>query len=66
MRLKLADAATDRATNLAREAESAARGDSWHKAEPLAAVGALWASIAVADAAIAQAMTSTDDITAEG
>jgi hypothetical protein len=53
--LKLAASAIDRATNLARDAESAARGDGWQRAEPLAAAGALWASIAVADAAVAQA-----------
>lgn len=62
-RLKMADAAIDRATTLAREAESAARGDGWQRAEPLAAAGALWASIAVADAAVAQALP--DDTTPE-
>lgn len=52
--LALADEATTRATNLAHDAEEAARSfHDRHKAEPFAAAGALWADIARTHAAIA-------------
>jgi len=57
--LALADAALTKAENLAGDAEKAVKGDARHKAEPLAAVGALWASIARTHTAIAQAKTDT-------
>ncbi|MBP5915877.1 hypothetical protein ACH3XX_42360 [Streptomyces scabiei] len=60
-RLAMADAATTRAAGLAREAEDAAH--SFHNrqtAEPLAAVGALWADIARSHAAIAAALPETE------
>ncbi|WP_327429475.1 hypothetical protein [Streptomyces sp. NBC_01236] len=60
--LTLADAALTRAAALAREAESAAKGDARHKAEPFAAVSAAWSDIARSHAAIAQAMTDDDTI----
>ncbi|MEV8036743.1 hypothetical protein [Streptomyces sp. NPDC086182] len=64
-RLSLADAANTRAASLARDAERAARGDARAIAVPLAAAGGLWAQVASGHAAIAAAMTSTDDITPE-
>ncbi|MEU0433704.1 hypothetical protein ABZ153_19090 [Streptomyces sp. NPDC006290] len=65
VQLKLANAAIDRAAGLAREAEHAAKGDARHKAEPLAAASTAWADIARSHAAIAAAMTSTDDTAPE-
>ncbi|WP_328449858.1 hypothetical protein OG780_19315 [Streptomyces sp. NBC_00386] len=64
-RLSMADAANTRAATLARDAERAARGDARAIAVPLAAAGGLWAQVASSHAAIAAAMTSTDDITPE-
>ncbi|MFE9880461.1 hypothetical protein [Streptomyces sp. NPDC005784] len=63
--LKLAGHALDRAASLARDAEMAARGDARAIAVPLAAAGGLWAQVADSHAAIAAAMTSTDDIAPE-
>lgn len=57
--LKLADAAVTRAEQLAGQAETAVKGDARHKAEPLAAVGALWAAIADSHTRIARAITDT-------
>ncbi|MFB7162076.1 hypothetical protein [Streptomyces sp. NPDC056242] len=64
-RLSMADVANTRAAGLARDAERAARGDARGDAVPLAAAGGLWAQVASSHAAIAAAMTSTDDITPE-
>jgi hypothetical protein len=64
-RLTLADAAIDRATTLARDAERAARGDARAIAAPLAAAGGLWAQVADSHAAIAAAMTSADNTAPE-
>lgn len=64
-RLSMADAANTRAATLARDAERAARGDARAIAVPLAAAGGLWAQVASSHAAIAAAMTSTDNITPE-
>ncbi|MFD4569362.1 hypothetical protein ACFWOX_33995 [Streptomyces sp. NPDC058467] len=61
--LALADAALTKAENLAGDAETAAKGDARHKAEPLAAVGALWASIARTHASIARVTPEADDTT---
>jgi len=53
-RLTLADAALERAAACARDAEvNARRADRQHRAEPLAAVGALWAEIARTHTALA-------------
>lgn len=61
-RLTMADAATTRATALARDAEEAARGfHNRHKAEPLASAGSLWADVARAHAAIAAALPETEN-----
>lgn len=55
--LHLAFEATSKATELAQEAEKYARhADYPHKVAPLATLGALWADIARAHAAIAQAL----------
>ena len=62
--LTRADAAVDRAAALARAAETAAQGDARHKAEPLAAVGELWASIARTHLLFADALAA-DDTTPE-
>lgn len=60
-RLTMADEATTKAANLARDAEDAARGiHNREKAAPLAAVGALWADIARSHAAIAAALNETE------
>jgi hypothetical protein len=57
----MADAAVNRAVSNARDAERYARTDDHrHKAGPLAAAGALWADIARAHAAIAQALPETE------
>ena len=63
-RLTMADAAATRAAILARHAESAAHTDDpnrRHKAQPLAAAGALWADVARAHAAIAAVLPDTDE-----
>ncbi|MDX3068810.1 hypothetical protein PV518_42850 [Streptomyces sp. ND04-05B] len=61
-RLTMADEATTKAANLARDAEDAARGfHNRDKAEPLAAVGALWADIARSHAAIAATLPETEN-----
>jgi len=61
VRLAMADAALQRAAALARTAETRARHeDTRHEAAPLAAVGALWADIARAAAAIAAALPADD------
>ncbi|MFE1430379.1 hypothetical protein ACFW6C_33145 [Streptomyces fungicidicus] len=53
-RLTMADAALERAAALARDAEVSARHtDSQHRAEPLAAVAAVWVGIARTHAALA-------------
>ena len=60
-RLTMADAAATRAASLARDAEDAARSfHDWHKAEPLAAAGALWADVARAHAAIVAVLPETE------
>lgn len=60
-RLTMADAAVSRAASLARDAEKYATGpDHPHKVAPLAAAGALWADIARAHAAIAEALPETE------
>ncbi|MEU0587242.1 hypothetical protein [Streptomyces sp. NPDC006132] len=59
--LNCADEALRRAENLAGDAEDAARSfDYRHKAEPLAAAGALYADIARTHAAIAAALPETE------
>jgi len=61
-RLTMADAAVSRAASLARETEKyATHPDYTHKAAPLAAAGALWADVARAHAAIAEALPETDE-----
>ncbi|NGO43777.1 hypothetical protein [Streptomyces ureilyticus] len=61
-RLAMADAAAERAASNARDAERYARTDDHrHKTAPLAAAGALWADIARAHTAIAQALPETED-----
>lgn len=60
-RLTMADAANNRAAALAREAERAARGDARNTAAALAAAGGLWADIARSHAAIALAITDTEE-----
>ncbi|MGW2232515.1 hypothetical protein [Streptomyces sp. NPDC001759] len=57
--LKLADAAVTRAEQLAGDAERCS-ADYPHKVAPLAAAGALWADIARAHAAIADATPETE------
>lgn len=62
-RLAMADAAAGRAASLAREAESAARNnDLRYKAQPLAAAGVLWADVARAHAAIAEALPESEHV----
>ncbi|MFE6194152.1 hypothetical protein [Streptomyces sp. NPDC057838] len=59
--LACADEALRRAENLAGDAEDAARSlDHRHKAEPLAAAGALWAQIARTHTALAGALAETE------
>lgn len=59
--LSRAVAAAAQAESLAQRAESAARSvDHLHKAEPLAAAGALWADVARTYTAIAQTLTALD------
>ncbi|MDX3777754.1 hypothetical protein [Streptomyces europaeiscabiei] len=61
-RLTMADEATAKASNLARDAEDAARDfHNREKAAPLAAVGVLWADIARTHAAIAAALPEAED-----
>lgn len=62
-RLTMADAAVTRAAKLARQAETAALGDARSIAVPLSAAGQLWADVARAHAAIADALpdTTTED-----
>lgn len=61
-RLTMADAAVSRAASLARDAEKyATHPDYPGKVAPLAAAGALWADIARAHAAIADALPETVD-----
>ena len=61
-RLTMADAAVTRAASNARDAERYARMDDHrHKTGPLAAAGSLWADVARAHAAIAQALPETED-----
>lgn len=60
--IALADTAVIRAERLAADAERKAIDfGEGHKVAPLAAAGALWADIARAHAAIAQAMTDTEE-----
>jgi hypothetical protein len=60
-RLTMADEATAKASNLARDAEDAARDfHNREKAAPLAVVGALWADIARSHAAIAALLPETE------
>lgn len=60
--LTLADEAASRATALARQAQRAVdNGDSQGQVPRLAAAGSLWADVARAQAAIAAAMTETED-----
>jgi hypothetical protein len=60
-RLTAANTAMKKATNLAQDAEHHARsGESCHKAETLAAAGALWVSIALAHADIANLLPETE------
>ncbi|PKT71854.1 hypothetical protein CW362_16465 [Streptomyces populi] len=57
--IDLADAAVTRAERLAGDAETAAKGDARHKAEPIAAVGSLWAAIADTHTRIARLLPDT-------
>jgi hypothetical protein len=58
----MANTAMDKATQLARDAEFHARShESRHRAQPLAAAGALWVDIARAHADIATLLPETED-----
>lgn len=60
-RLTMADAALQRAAGLARDAEVHARhSESRHRAQPLAAAGALWVDIARGHNDIARLLPETE------